>query len=122
MDKTLPESWGRGVWFTLHRWTANMKNTPENADAFREMLDVVLRGLPCGNCARHAVSYLERNPPVFNDQDPYWAFRWTVAFHNAVNARIQKPLMSFGEAYLNYVEPKENETNILHILNPPLNH
>lgn len=112
-----PEAWGRGVWFMLHKWSANMENTPENATSFIAMLEVILPNLPCGTCAQHATTYLRRHPPIYNGDDPYWAFRWTVAFHNAVNARLQKRQMTFDEAYLNYVIPRHN---ILHILNPPL--
>ena len=67
----------RALWAELH----------QKADADRAWLTAWLAHVPCGDCKAHAREILKTLPPMFGAG---W-FAWTVAFHNAVNARLGKP-------------------------------
>jgi hypothetical protein len=54
------------------------------------------RSIGCGDCSRHWHGVLREMPPVFSPPDAY--FEWTVAAHNAVNARLNRPPMSLDDA------------------------
>jgi len=72
------------LWARLHR-----DGTGSNA-----LLDDVRAHLPCPVCVEHFDAYRREHPPAFGRG---W-FPWTVAFHNAVNARLGKPVLPLGTA------------------------
>lgn len=45
-------------------------------------------------CRKDWLLWISANPPQFGRY-----FEWTVAAHNAVNARLQKPILTLEEAY-----------------------
>jgi hypothetical protein len=52
--------------------------------------------IPCGSCGAHWRKLLEDRPAVY---EPISAWRrWSVDAHNAVNERLDKPLVSYAEA------------------------
>jgi hypothetical protein len=55
----------------------------------------VIAKVPCGECRQHTRAYLQANPPDFTAAG---YLPWTVAFHNAVNARLGRPSWTVEQA------------------------
>jgi len=88
---------GPGLWRGLHQRAIGY---PWHADcarrrAERRWLAASLAGLPCDICARHATAFLAEHPPLLEGTTDYQA--WVFQFHNAVNSRLGKRLLSFAE-------------------------
>lgn len=73
------------LWAEMHRKT----------DADQAYVDSVTRRLPCGECKSWFRAYLKEHPPRFDD----WA-RWVWECHNAANAKLGKPMLTFDAASL----------------------
>lgn len=86
---------GAHLWAAWHRRALSWPGGDDTAWVNRE----VLLRLPCGECSRHAKAYLADHPPYFTAAD---YFAWTVAFHNAVNARLGRPTWTVAEARLRW--------------------
>lgn len=113
------ESWGPAAWTLIH----TICLTSKDPAAVRELFDNLTRTLPCPRCRANLVLELADNPvPVaeevqqqgVGDTDGKTAgqpralkvpnlFKWSVELHNAVNARLGKPVMSLGDAYTTYL-------------------
>jgi hypothetical protein len=52
--------------------------------------------LPCGECKQELVAYVKANPIPYGDDAACW--RWGVDLHNAVNARLGKPVYHAPDA------------------------
>jgi hypothetical protein len=52
--------------------------------------------LPCGDCKKHFTEYVQEHPIPFGDDAACWT--WGVRFHDAVNARLGKPIMGLEAA------------------------
>jgi hypothetical protein len=89
-----PKIFGPGTWITTHVYALVCEQAGRKIDyrEFSSYLYRMIHALPCGKCRRHAVKYLDRHP-----LDKF-IFNWTVDFHNAVNLRLKKPLMTYEEA------------------------
>lgn len=91
------KQWGPPGWRWLHTTAINYPRAPTRADAqatFRRVWDFV-SNLPCEECRRHATHYVTSNPPNLASSDAFQEWAWR--FHNAANARLGKPLVSFEE-------------------------
>lgn len=102
-----PAIWGPPLWDAIHFVAAGYPVQPTDADVraygdfFRGLADV----LPCAPCRHHFAAHIREIPP----EGPLAAgraelFAWTVAFHNAVNASLDKPPMTLEYAYERYFE------------------
>lgn len=108
-------SWGRPLWFSLHYGALNY---PDNADdSMKRMMLGYIRGLPimipCDVCKNHAYTYISKfsdNQLLFiaADKDRLFKFFWE--FHNDVNKRTNKPVISLEKAYEIY---RNNPTSTL---------
>ena len=54
--------------------------------------------LPCPACGVHFAEVLNATPLPETD-DPDVLFKWSVDVHNIVNKRLEKPLLTYEEAY-----------------------
>ena len=106
-DHTDPKYIGPGTWNLIHR-RAFKAQTHEQQLAFIEEMKEVCYGFPCMVCKGHCTEYIKNHPleeylGVMVDIDgvqlPIGLFVWTWKFHNAVNARIKKPIMNWDTAY-----------------------
>jgi hypothetical protein len=84
-------AWGPALWKEMHTRT----------DADAAYVDSVTRRLPCGDCKSWFVAYLKEHPPRFDD----W-FRWTWECHQAANAKLGKPQMTFEQATARWLAPR----------------
>jgi hypothetical protein len=103
-----PASFGPGIWYCIHRM-ARDATTEEKKIKFQEFIENIIVNLPCSTCTEHAVKYYSTNP-----LDRYWSidengtdiglFRWAWQFHNTVNARLNKPLVSWDSAKMLFLQ------------------
>ena len=89
--------WGPIGWAWLHAEALNLPEqpTPEEQIEARRRFWAFLYTLPCPECRDHSLEYSRAHPPLFSSSAAYQAWAWR--FHNAVNYRLRKPLMSRAE-------------------------
>lgn len=106
-DQTDPTYVGPGTWNVIHR-LAFAATTKDQQEEFINTMTKICSGFPCGVCRGHCTEYLELNPMreylgikiMMDDKElELGLFLWTWKFHNAVNFRIGKPIMSWDTAY-----------------------
>jgi hypothetical protein len=95
--------WGPPTWKLLHCMTFKAKNTmtQPQIQELKKIIERIVSNLPCPICSTHAKSYFKTNK--FNtlntlDQIRYFMF----VFHNNVNARIKKDLITYEEHNILY--------------------
>ncbi len=104
VDSTDPKVFGPPLWSSIHK-DALLSTTKEQQLLFVVRLQDKIRGIPCSNCRNHAQEYFDKNN-IHNaiyvsilGYDPSLSiFIWTWLFHNDVNKRIGKRLLSIQEA------------------------
>jgi len=100
---------GRGTWYNIHRM-AIYATTPQKKIEFVHFFTDLTDTFFCEKCRVHMKNYLNTNPiePYFDLKDnegrDTGIFLWTWAFHNAVNARLNKRIIPYGEAYLLFAD------------------
>lgn len=96
---------GRLLWRALHLWALALNGRKDWA-----WLTAFDTSLPCGSCRAHWRQIVAENPPDWTNP-----FAWTVARHNQVNARLDKPQLTEAEARAIWSLPVTPKTP----LNPP---
>ena len=102
-----PQIFGPPLWFSLHNAAVHYPYNP--SPITRERMKNIILGIPlltpCVNCSEHASAYIESNyeklDQISSGKDPL--FKFFVDFHNYVNERYNKPIMSYDEAYKIYL-------------------
>jgi len=79
----------RRVWATLHSCELG---SPE---FLKKTLTGLSKSCPC---AKQAETLLVDLPPRYDSPETW--FEWTIAFHNAVNAKLNKPTVSLDRSYM----------------------
>ena len=79
--------WGPRLWKEIH--SISLKNNPI---IFKKFLNSLPNKIPCKECKLHFREYM-RTHPVTKD-----TVRWGIDFHNSVNRRIGKKILSYKEA------------------------
>lgn len=99
-----PEVWGPFVWHTIHIFSLGYPSHPSYADkkAAKEFIESLQTLIPCPICRTHFREHLEKHPitPHLDRRKDF--FRWTVVLHNAVNATLQKPILTESEVLRYY--------------------
>lgn len=97
-----PDVWGPAFWFSLHNGAASY---PRHAsDICAESMKGFILGIPvmvpCETCSGHARAHIEENYAQLDTivKSRETLFRFFVDFHNRVNRRYNKPIMSYREA------------------------
>lgn len=125
MNKEQIKLYGRGAWWVLHTKSVRAINKKEQ-DSFIELLTMYQEEYPCVHCRLHMEQYFrENNINEYRNYERglgFAVYGWK--FHNAVNKRLNKPEMSWGEFVDMYIEkihncfedcaddhPKEKEKN-----------
>jgi hypothetical protein len=80
--------WGPATWCFLHASAAST----DHPEAFIKILRTLPETLPCPECRKHVLDFLERHPPEQMVVDAQTASRYVFDFHNVVNVRLGKPL------------------------------
>jgi hypothetical protein len=97
-----PEIFGPPAWFTLHNGAAHLPReiSPISLSRIKAFID----GIPdmvvaCANCSEHARTYIESKRGVINNlKTGDDVFNFYVDFHNYVNEKLGKPIMSYEAA------------------------
>jgi len=98
-----PNIWGPAAWRHLHAVSFGYPLNPSERDKAVAFAFVVgfAHTLPCMKCRTHFIetirSDVERKDETFHDKDSFT--RATVAWHNAVNERLGKPIVSYEEVH-----------------------
>jgi FAD-linked sulfhydryl oxidase len=85
------ESVGRATWTLLHTIAAHYPETPnwrQRKDA-KELMGIISRLYPCGDCAYHFRKILEADPPQVASKREF--AQWLCRVHNTVNRSLNKP-------------------------------
>jgi len=83
---------GPRLWGELHR--APWEVSPS---AWPAWLAMFAARIPCGECRGHFEALIRQQPPDFATASRFFA--WTVAIHNAVNSRLNRPSMAIETAF-----------------------
>lgn len=111
-DHTDPKYIGPGTWNIIHRRSFKARNHNQQLNFIDEMNEIC-HGFPCTICRGHCTEYIKNHPmkeyldvlvDVNGNKLALGMFIWTWKFHNAVNARIKKPIMCWDTAYNLYME------------------
>jgi len=106
-DYTDPKYTGPGTWNVIHR-TAYNAQTHEQQLQFIIFMKLICKGFPCKICKGHCTEYIASHPmedyldvliEIEGKKLALGLFIWSWKFHNAVNARLNKPLMTWDTAY-----------------------
>lgn len=91
-------TWGEHLWGLIHTMTIIdfEESGPHNQRIF-----VCLKGMgaaiPCSICRAHYENEINKFN-FHNLNEPMCLFRWSVDFHNEVNAKLGKPIVTYEEA------------------------
>lgn len=108
-DITNPKYVGPGVWYVIHS-IAYYANTLADQKNAIKTITFICEHFPCEKCRGHAQKYIKENPMENNlmkEKKELSLFLWTWKFHNAVNYRIGKHIMSWEVAIQLYAPSKE---------------
>lgn len=97
-----PKYSGPGMWFLLNITALNVNKDPTGEKYFIQMLRNLAHNHPCGDCRNHMKEYMAKHRPEDWQGRPNGLFQYMVEFHNAVNQRLGKPIMSYDQAYTMY--------------------
>mgnify|MGYP003692587161 CR=1 FL=1 len=89
--------WGPRGWAWLHTQAINYAAHPTKIDQaamFARFWSFIQR-LPCEECRMHATKYARQYPPDFSGSAGFQTWAWR--FHNAVNYRLGKSLVTAEE-------------------------
>lgn len=94
--------WGPATWDALS--FAALAYSSKRAKSFRLYLEHLFQNLPCEQCSVHATKYHAQHVPDYEHWTAEQMYQWVVDFHNAVNVRTGKPVMSTKDARKALVE------------------
>jgi len=101
-----PTEWGPGLWKFLH---ISARFYPDQAcsqriQAMFKFITAMPSVLPCDACAKHANDYIRQTYQQLTEavKTRRDIFRYLVDFHNYVNQRLGKSMMSYDEAWKLY--------------------
>jgi hypothetical protein len=113
-DHTDPKYIGPGTWNVIHRRAFKARDHKQQIIFIEEMKEICY-GFPCLVCKGHCSEYIKNHPMeeyldvlvnINGEKIGIGLFVWTWKFHNAVNSRIKKPIMSWDTVYNLYSESK----------------
>lgn len=96
-----PEVWGEAFWFILHLGSchATKEITSKDASKYWGFIEGIPLMLPCRNCADHASMFIAmhkyRKAEICANRNSL--IKFFVDFHNDVNKRSGKPLLSLRD-------------------------
>lgn len=95
-----PPAWGPLYWKALHsialRYCDVCNLTEVDSATIGRFCHQYCSVLPCIGCRLHALQFIRANPPKFKTGLEFWVY--TVKFHNSVNTRLNRRVVSEAEA------------------------
>lgn len=98
-----PSIWGPAFWFSLHNGARHYPENPNDRVKYlmKHRILAIPIELPCEKCRHHAQGYIESRK---NELDKIVSsrgnlFNFYVDFHNQVNKRYNKPVVSYKKAW-----------------------
>jgi hypothetical protein len=101
-----PDIWGPAFWFTVHNGASKypIKASPIVSERMKAFILGMPVMIPCQTCKEHATSFIEAKYADLDDicSTRQKVFGFFVDFHNKVNKRYNKPILSYDDAYKLY--------------------
>ena len=107
-----PACWGPLQWGALHQMSRGYpiaNPTVEERAAFVAYVTALVHLLPCKFCSTHWVDALGTLTPDVTDSRA-GVMKWCIDVHNAVNARLGKPVLTYPQALASIVEACPNNS------------
>lgn len=103
-----PKYWGAAGWHFLHAIALSYPDNPTemNKREYKDFFELLSAVLPCPACSNHYRDNLLKYPIRLDNR--LELFRWTVDIHNEVNAKKNKKIYSYEEAYEEFRKNSEN--------------
>lgn len=95
-----PDIWGPAFWFTIHNGANHypLTATPIVKERMKGFILGLPEMIPCRNCQEHARAHIEGSDLNKVCVGRSSLFAYFVDFHNYVNKRYNKPMVSVEEA------------------------
>ena len=104
-----PSVWGPSFWLSLHNGAVRypVKASPTYQHRMKGFILGIPYMLPCDECRQHALAFIDSRASQLDSivSGRHNLFNYFVDFHNQVNARYGKPLVSYEQAYKLYSSP-----------------
>lgn len=108
---TSPDVFGPPMWFTLHNGASKYPHKP--GVLVKERMKYFILGIPvmipCARCREDATAYIEKFKDSLDDicSSRLKLFEFFFTFHNVVNKKLNKPIMSYEDAIKLYSDDVE---------------
>jgi hypothetical protein len=113
IKNSLPYVFGPPVWFTLHNAASHYPEeaSPIYAEKMKNIILSIPLLIPCKTCKLHATAYIEDIKDYLPDicASRKNLFNFFVDFHNFVNKRLDKPIISYDEAKILFPSIHDDE-------------
>ncbi|MEM2986862.1 MAG: Erv1/Alr family FAD-linked sulfhydryl oxidase [Nitrososphaerota archaeon] len=112
-----PKYIGPGTWSVIHRLAYHARTLDQQLRFIQVMKDIC-QWFPCESCREHCLKYIKENPmenylnlmvKVNGEFLPIPMFLWTWEFHNNVNRKLSKEILSWKVACKIYSELECND-------------
>ena len=99
-----PSIWGPYYWNTFHFMAASYDNNPNQSvkAAMKTFLQSIPLFLPCKECQDNALVFIKSKDLDVAVSSRKELFEFFFEFHNRVNYRLKKPLMTIEDALKKY--------------------
>ena len=101
-----PSVFGPPLWFSLHNASAYYPETasPVHAERMKNIIIGIPVLLPCETCKEHATVFIENNKDKLSEicKTKKALFKFLVDFHNYVNIRLKKKVITYDAAHALY--------------------
>jgi hypothetical protein len=96
--------WGPSAWHFLHTMTFNYPERPtiEEQNSAEQFFLNLSKLLPCAACREHYEKEITKSPPLTSSK--VLLSSWLVDIHNRINKRLKKPIFSYKDAKLKYLD------------------
>jgi hypothetical protein len=98
MSRNTTSTWGSKAWTLLHviSYLCYEKKDIYLMSRTKAFIKHYWKILPCARCRTDASKYLERND-ILMISNPEQVFHYTYTFHNSVNKKLNKPIISLDD-------------------------
>ena len=108
-----PKVWGPKFWFFFHTITLNYPNNPNSVTKkkYYDFVQNIPMFLPVEEIATHFSKLLNEFPiqPYLDNKESFIKWFWFI--HNKINERLEKPIISLKDFYIQYYEQYKS-TNV----------